>query len=248
MSQSKLVILSDIHANLSALNAVIEHFTQNYTVDGVVFLGDLVNYGMRPNETIERFEGLSQQVKIVCALRGNHDDAMLHPEKHLSHFSTDRGRSALNVMTSMINDHSKQFIKTHLHNDGCMVCEIASRKILCVHGDIEKPLWGKMQDTNNAAYNKFDYVLSGHSHKPHLIEEFFDADNSDLRGKKKTTFINPGSVGQPRNHNQRAQYVYLDIETQTIHFNAVAYDIDREMSLYNNQIDTFYKTRLKKGI
>lgn len=248
MSQSKFVILSDIHANLSALDAVIEHFTQHYTVDGVVFLGDLVNYGMRPNETIERFEELSRQVKIVCALRGNHDDAMLRPEKHLPHFSTDRGRSALNVMVSILNEHSKQFIKTTLNNDGCVICEMADKKILCIHGDIENPLWGKMQDTNNTAYNKFDYVLSGHSHKPHFIEEFFDASNSDFRDKKKTIFINPGSVGQPRNHNSRAQYVYLDIETQIVHFNAVTYDIDKEMSLYRDKIDTFYKTRLQKGI
>lgn len=248
MSISKIVILSDIHANLSALNSVIEHFTQNYTIDGVIFLGDLVNYGMRPNETIERIEELSQRVKIVCALRGNHDDAMLYPEKHLAHFSTDRGRSALKVMVNMLNEHSKQFIKTNLNNDGCVVCKIADKTILCVHGDIKNPLWGKLENTGNSQYNKFDYVLSGHSHKPHLIEEFYDVDNSVLRGKKKTIFINPGSVGQPRNHNSHAQYVYLDIETQIVHFNTVSYDIDKEMSLYSNDIDVFYKTRLKNGI
>ena len=62
------------------------------------------------------------------------------------------------------------------------------------------------------------------------------------RFKKKTVFLNPGSVGQPRNHNSAAQFAILDSETEEIHFVKVEYDIEKEQSLYNGEIDDFYKT------
>lgn len=248
MSQSKVVVLSDIHANLSALNAVVDHFTQNYKADGIILLGDTLNYGMRPNETILRIEDLASRIPIICALRGNHDDAMLSPKKHLSHFSTDRGRDALIVMSDMLDEHSRLFIENYLNNEGKVAFMAGGKNILCVHGDIQNAMWGKMESTRDEAYSEFDYVLSGHSHKPHLKEEFFVHNNPEFRDKRKTVFINPGSVGQPRNHNPKAQYVYLDVENQIMHFNAVAYDIEYEMSLYTQQIDPFYSKRLKNGI
>ena len=60
--------------------------------------------------------------------------------------------------------------------------------------------------------------------------------------------MNPGSVGQPRNHNSAAQFAILDSETEEIHFVKVEYDIEKEQSLYNGEIDDFYKNRLKEGV
>ena len=91
-------------------------------------------------------------------------------------------------------------------------------------------------------------MLSGHSHIPHLFEMMYPAERPLYRNRRRTVFVNPGSVGQPRNHNPRAQYAYLDIAADTVHFNSVEYDIDLEQSLYTPDIDPFYRERLTRGI
>ena len=69
-----------------------------------------------------------------------------------------------------------------------------------------------------------------------------------MRNKKSVLFINPGSVGQPRNHNPNAQYAILDTETMGVELRAVEYPVDEAMDLYDGSIDKFYQTRLKNGI
>jgi len=61
-------------------------------------------------------------------------------------------------------------------------------------------------------------------------------------------FINPGSVGQPRNHNPNAQYALYDAETDSVIMRAVPYDVYKAMSLYDKSVDKFYRERLKQGI
>ena len=96
-------------------------------------------------------------------------------------------------------------------------------------------------------YKKYDYVFSGHSHLPHIFGEYYYVDNIEYRNKKRTMFINPGSVGQPRNHNPRAQYAIWDTNNG-IYLCEVEYEIQYEMSLYTDDIDMFYRERLKYGI
>ena len=61
-------------------------------------------------------------------------------------------------------------------------------------------------------------------------------------------FINPGSVGQPRNHNPKAQYALLDTKTMSVNLRAVSYDVNKAMALYNGSVNRFYMDRLKNGI
>ena len=104
------------------------------------------------------------------------------------------------------------------------------------------------QDELDEAYDVYDYVLSAHSHIPHYFEQFYDADNPLMRNKKKTAFINPGSVGQPRNHNPHAAYAVLDTVSGAVHFDNAPYNIHAEQSLYGDAVDDFYKTRLALGV
>ena len=66
--------------------------------------------------------------------------------------------------------------------------------------------------------------------------------------RKKTVFINPGSVGQPRNQNPCAQYVYFELSTGKVHYNAVKYDVEAEYRLYPDFWIVFYKERLILGV
>ena len=242
----KIAILSDIHANLSALNSVLEDTQNNHPVDAYVLLGDIVNYGMRPNETILRLEQLNKP--ILGSIWGNHECAMVD-EGQLPHFSTDRGYKALMYMRAILSEHSKQYME-RMTKDGYAELDVKGKIILLVHGDMKNVYWGKMSDTeqHDECYKKYDYVLHGHSHVPQYNEVFFADENPELRNKKKTVFINPGSVGQPRNHNPRAQYAIWDTETGECMLLSAAYDIAFEQSLYPKELDPFYKERLSKGV
>ena len=95
---------------------------------------------------------------------------------------------------------------------------------------------------------EYDYVISGHSHIPHYVEHFFSSDDATYRNKKRTIFINPGSVGQPRNQNPYAQYAVISFPSKQVELRAVEYDVKYEQSLYPDEIDEFYRMRLTRGI
>lgn len=242
----KLILLSDIHANLSALDAVVNDFSNKYSPNGIVLLGDIINYGMRPKEVIERLESL--EIPIWANIYGNHEKALLDGDT--SHFSTERGKRLLDYTRSILSGKAIDYIENNCNPKGYSELEINGKKVLAVHGSLSDPYWGKMTDgeMSDIIYSQYDYVFAGHSHIPHFIEKFYRCDNPEYRNKKRTVFINPGSVGQPRNHIPKAQYAYIDLNEETVHFNSVRYDIKKEQSLYPENLDGFYSKRLENGI
>lgn len=247
----KIIALTDIHSNLSALEAVIADIEDRlYNPNSIVILGDIINYGLRPNEVIKEIITLSQRYGILVNLFGNHEKAIFDGDT--SHFSTDRGRSVLKYTRTMLSDESKDYLLEHLSQTGMKEVNVGGKLVLFVHGSLSDPFWGKMTDEemSKQIYAKYDYVISGHSHVPNFTEKFYeDRSKPEYRNKKRTGFLNPGSVGQPRNHNPRAQYLFIDFEAEIFHFNSVRYNVGYEQSLYEGvDIDRFYKTRLTKGI
>lgn len=237
--------MSDIHANLSALQAVLADVFAKYHPDAFAFLGDNINYGMRPNEVINILRSL--QIPIIVNLAGNHEKALLDLE--LNRFSTERGKELLKYTASIMSEASMNYISNELCQ-GAFKLDVSDKKILFVHGDLDDPFWGKLtlEKINDNRYQNYDYVFSGHTHLPHYLELYFSVNNPQLRNKKKTVFINPGSVGQPRNQNPCAQYVYMELDNNLVHFNAVHYDIKAEQELYPKSFDLFYSSRLTYGI
>lgn len=247
---NRLIILSDIHGNLSALESVINDFEERgLQPDAIALLGDIINYGMRPNEVIERLEEIAKIYEIKVNIFGNHEKALIDGDT--THFSTDRGRRVLEYTRDQLTEKSMIYITSSMKREGYMEYEDFGKKFLFIHGNIDDPYWGKLNNAtvDNPRYAKYDYVISGHSHIPHLIEHFFNVENPEYRNRKRTVFLNPGSVGQPRNHNSKAQYLFVDIEKEIFQFNSVRYDVEYEQSLYDgHDIDIFYKTRLTNGI
>lgn len=244
----RLIVLSDIHGNLSALDAVISDFEKRgYKPEGIIILGDNVNYGMRPNEVIERLNQLSDRYEVMINLFGNHEKAFIDGDT--THFSTERGKQVLDYTRNILDEDSMYYIDG-LTKEGYKEIQVGDRNILFVHGSINDPYWGKLntETVSDSRYSEYDIVVSGHSHIPHLMECFYTSDNPEYRNKKRTVFLNPGSVGQPRNHNPRAQYLYMEISTEIFHFNSVPYDIMKEQSLYTKKVDRFYSDRLTNGI
>ena len=114
---------------------------------------------------------------------------------------------------------------------------------------MEDPYWKAVfPDRVNGNYLSYDIVFSGHSHCSHMFTKFYEVDCSNMRNRHAVMFINPGSIGQPRNHHPEAQYAVLDMNTLTVSMRSVPYNITKTMSYFKENIDIFYKEKKKKGI
>lgn len=242
----KLILLSDIHANVTAFKAVIADIASISDTDAYAIIGDLVNYGPRPNEIIEMVKVLDKH--LLVNLWGNHEYSIFGGS--LERFATDRGRAVLQYTNSILTKESRDFLDKEMEHGGFKECQIDGQSFLFIHGNLDDPYWGKfgIDKMNDERFAKYDYVISGHSHVPHYVEHFFASDNQEYRNKKRTIFINPGSVGQPRNHNPYAQYGILDVQSGNYEHRAVWYDVKEEQNLFNDSVDKFYKDRLTLGI
>ena len=242
---SKYAILSDIHGNLFALKEVFNDLTSQ-EIESVILLGDLIDYGMQSNEVIDFIrDNLSS--KIICNIWGNHEKAIL--TKDFNHFSSARGVESAKFTDSILSDDSRDYLNNELVHDGKFEFDLDGKRVLAVHASLNDFYWKAIfPDNLNGDYIDFDIVLSGHSHYPHVFQKFYDFDNPDMRNKKAVLFINPGSVGQPRNHNPNAQYVILDTDSMGVELRNIKYPKDEAMALYDGSIDDFYRKRLYNGI
>jgi predicted phosphodiesterase len=243
----KLILVSDIHANLTALDAMLTDAEERYGNDcRTVQLGDVVDYCMRPNETMAKICAMGS--RIIVNLAGNHERAVLGFD--IDRFSSSRGADACRYTRSILDPKWFDYMESAM-TSAPLEMKIDGHDLLFVHGDLSDPFWGGMPQPEMAreVYRNYDYVVCGHTHRPFLHEQYFPVDSPKaLRGNRKTTFINPGSVGQPRNHNPASQYAVLDLETGAVHFNAVLYDIEAETAQHKGEIHPFYAERLKTGI
>lgn len=242
---SRIAILSDIHGNLHALKEVIKDLNSQ-DIDSIVILGDLIDYGMQSNECVELIRKEFSS-KVICNIWGNHENAILTGD--FNHFSSQKGVESAKFTASQLNDDVKDYLNNELLHDGILEFMIDDFKALAVHGSLADSYWKAIfPDNLNGDYSDFDIVFSGHSHHPHVFQKFYEEDNPDMRNKKSVLFINPGSVGQPRNHNPNAQYAILDCETLGVELKSVKYPVTDAMDLYDGSIDEFYQFRLKNGI
>lgn len=240
-----IAVLSDIHGNLFAFERVLEDMAC-HAVDAAVLLGDLIDYGMQSNEVVallrDRFS-----YPVLCNIRGNHEQAILCED--YTRFSSERGaQSAKHTAMQLVNE-TWDYLNRELVPEGRLEFGLDGKRCLAVHGSLEDNYWKSiMPDNVRGDYSAYDIVFSGHSHYAHAFTKFYEADDPDRRGKHAVWFINPGSVGQPRNHNPHAQYALLDTASMTVTLRAVPYDVEAAMALYDGSVDDFYRERLQYGV
>jgi predicted phosphodiesterase len=217
----KILVISDIHANLTALEAVLQDAG---TVDGVWCLGDIVGYGPDPNECVERVQGLPN---LTCLL-GNHDAAALN-RIPTETFNSDARRS-IEWMQAVLTESSVQFLAS-------LPESTSIENVTLVHGSPRNPVWEYILDLNSARENmnylKTDYCMVGHTHIP--VAYFENPETHQLNWMAPPlnkrielhphTIINPGSVGQPRDHGPRSSYAFFFPETSQWELHRVTYDI-----------------------
>ncbi len=247
--EEKYLILSDIHGNVSAFDAVMQDCADE-TFSGVILLGDLIDYGMRSNEIVQKLSALERDKwdgKIIVNIWGNHEKLVV--DKDYERLSSDRGRVMAKYTESQLTDDSVQYIKEQMNVHGMQTFRIGGLECLAVHGSLEDYYWKAISPENlRGEYVDFDMVFGGHSHYSHVFTHFYSVENPELRNKRAVRFVNPGSVGQPRNQNPYAQYAVLSLPSKKVELRAVKYDVEYEQSLYPEEIDEFYKIRLKRGV
>lgn len=215
----RLAVLSDIHANLAALDAVCEAMPP---VDEVWALGDIVGYGPQPNEVIRRLQELGAR-----SVLGNHDGAAIGTVD-ASWFNPDAA-TAIRWTGEVLDDNSRAYLAVlpEVRRDG---------ELTAVHGSPREPIWEYITDASVAAANldafETRHCLYGHTHQPVIYRadrgriEVVTADSAaPIALDARRALINPGSVGQPRDGNPHASYLVLDTEAGTAEFRRVAYDV-----------------------
>lgn len=239
----KAAVLSDIHGNVSALKKVLED-AKRMGAERYIILGDVIDYCMHSNEAVELLKEIDG--KVICNIWGNHEYAIMKDD--YSRFSSKRGADSARYTKTILTKASLDYIGK-MDSSGMAELTIDGKRVLCVHGDIGDHYWSSIRAASDLApYKDYDYVLSGHSHFPHFVEQFYESDNPQMRNRKKCIFINPGSVGQPRNHSSRSQYCIVDFAAEEISFRKIEYDIEDEMNAFDGNVDAFYKERLRYGI
>jgi predicted phosphodiesterase len=216
----KILVISDIHGNFPALEAVLANAGN---CDAVWCLGDLVGYGPQPNECVERIRGLPN---LICLL-GNHDAASLGG-LDLEDFNTEAMKSVQWNM-DQLTDENKAFLED-------LPEKVQSNAFTLVHGSPRYPIWEYILNTEDARRNfpffNTRYCLAGHSHVPCLfqlrkkdeqIQMMIPQSGIPVKLRPRA-IINPGSVGQPRDHNPNACYGILDLETYTWELLRAPYD------------------------
>ncbi len=216
----KTLLISDIHANLTALEAVI---AAAGSFDATWCLGDLVGYGPDPNECVERVAALPN---LLCVM-GNHDAATLR-RIEIDAFNPE-ARTALFWTQQHLNEANAAFLRERPEM-------INVDQITLVHGSPRQPVWEYLLDTRTATANFefFDtlYCFVGHTHLPVIYHLPDDQRLAHLIVPENTTqvtlaprsIINPGSVGQPRDRDPRAAYALLDMDDYTCEWHRVSYD------------------------
>ncbi len=218
----RILIISDIHANLVALETVLAD-AQDF--DEIWCLGDIVGYGPNPNECIDRIQEFT-----YISLAGNHDWAALN-KLDLRSFNTDARDANLWTQKALLpasRDLLNQ-LPTHQEKD----------LFYLAHASPREPVWEYILDAN-VAYANFSYFstpfcLVGHTHVPII----FELDEQRRRCQTlippleepvtlgpHRMIINPGSVGQPRDGDPRASYALLDLERRVWEFHRVTYPIE----------------------
>jgi predicted phosphodiesterase len=244
-------IISDIHANLEGLQAVLADI-KSRGISEVYCLGDIVGYGPNPRECVDR---VIEACK-VCLL-GNHDQgALFDPEG----FNAGAERAIFwtrKMLETGDDDDAKQRRWEFL---GELPRLRREPDFLYVHGSARNPLneYVFPEDIYNQRkmeriFSLVDkYCFQGHTHIPGVFTEdlnFLAPEEIDFRyslGGQKV-LINVGSVGQPRNGDNRASYVILD--DHSVNFQRVEYDYEQTaQKIYDiPELDRFLGDRLRDG-
>lgn len=216
----KIAVISDIHGNLEALNAVLENIKQE-NCEKIFCLGDIAMAGPQPSETIDKIRVIQKEFDITI-IQGNTDEMIVKCDNQILHLLEQNVPVMARALESdvvVITDEQKQFLA---NLPAQKEVEIDGVKILLVHGTPRK--------NNENIYNNLkieeveemivgtnaDVIFCGHTHVP-----------CGYQTNTKQTVVNVGSVGRPFSEEPKSCYAVLEIKDGgfSVKHNLVNYDV-----------------------
>jgi len=243
----RYAIIADIHANLAAFTAVLDHIKRLGGVEEIWCLGDVVGYGPDPRQCIE----LLRQYNHVC-IAGNHDWAAIG-KAATSEFNPDAA-VACRWTAQQLSPDDVKYLES-------LPVVIQKEDFTLVHGSPREPIWEYLISVSSAkenfAYFQSQFCLVGHSHVPMVFKHdetgtcSFSQFMPNIRlvlGKSRL-IINPGGVGQPRDGDPRASYAIYDNETGMVRLYRVPYDVGvTQTRMVKQNLPIRLVARLSQGI
>lgn len=241
----RVLVISDIHANLTALKAVLAEAGE---VDETWCLGDVVGYGPDPNEVVELLRTLPN---FTCML-GNHDVAVLG-QMNFAVFNND-ARKSLVWQQKTLTVANQQYLESLPQKTW------VNGKVALAHGSPRDPVWEYILNTLIARLNfeafETPYCFVGHSHIQCMFRLDTERDRvmlevplpGEVVRLTPRAILNPGSVGQPRDRDPRSAYAIFDPEAETWEPKRVAYDVEAvQRRIRENGLPEKHAARLSDG-
>lgn len=215
----RALLLSDVHANLTALEAVLADAPAH---DALWVTGDTVGYGPDPSDVLAL---LRERGAVLVA--GNHDRAV----------ATGEGVRAFNGIAAAAVKAHRGWLSAE-ERDALAALPLVHRAegFTLVHGSVRDPLWEYVLDGGAALASlrlaETDHCCNGHTHLPAVfrlegerlaLARPAHGEAVPLSGR---VMANPGSVGQPRDGDPRSAYAVVDTDAGTLTFFRASYDID----------------------
>jgi predicted phosphodiesterase len=225
----RYALISDIHANLPALEAVLADIRRRGGIDGVFHLGDLVGYAPWPNEVVRRIRD-----EGIAGVAGNYDSTVATNYQHCGcKYEDARQEELSHVSYAWTLEHTSAESKAFLgglpfrmdlrplgaHVSGPTITLLHGNQVLntvYVYEERTDEFLAKM--ASGVAARTGDVICFGHTHKPW---------HREIGG---VHFVNTGSVGRPKDGDPRAGYVLLDVTARQpvdVQFVRVDYDVER---------------------
>lgn len=217
----RVLVFSDVHGNLTALETVIEAAGP---VDAYWCLGDLVGYGPDPEACVQRIRDLPN---LVCVL-GNHDAAAVGL-LDMGFFNAEARRS-LEWTRQQLSPATLRFLA------GLPLIHTVDNRVTLVHGSPRRPLEEYLLTARVArsafAHLPTPWTFVGHTHQPVAffnrqgwVQARTPQEEERLVLEGERVIVNPGSVGQPRDGDPRASFAIWDMEAATWTWHRVVYDV-----------------------
>lgn len=246
-------ILSDPHANLFALDAVLKD-VESTRPDVLICLGDFVGYGAQPNQVVAMLKD-----RCAVSLAGNHDLSVLGPGRAPQ--MNEIAAAAAQWTAEQLNQESRQFLES-------LPSRASFEGIELAHGSLRDPISEYVLDIPTATANfdsfAFDVAFVGHTHVPaafwtekgsrkigagRLPVPAERIDNAFSFESVDRLMLNPGSAGQPRDGDPRAAWATWTQETRELTLRRVEYPVDYEQeSILKAGLPEFLASRLAEGL
>lgn len=215
----RIAVLSDIHSNLVALDAVLAHLG---SVDAIWQLGDVVGYGPDPDGVVARLAEVG-----AVGVRGNHDAAAVGGSE-IEWFNPD-ARAAIEWTRTRISASTRAWLES-------LPERLVETDYTLVHGSPREPLWEYITSSPvaraNLSFVTTRFALHGHTHLPIVWAEEDGRIVSIAPGDGSTftldgrALLNPGSVGQPRDGIPESSCMVIDSDRDVVTWHRVPYDIE----------------------